>query len=138
MKSLVTKEMNRALNSYYRDIDNALVCGGREKREIVANIRNSVACYLSEHHEASIDDIYENFGSAKDVADEYYNNEEAAVIRVKIKRSRVIVLSVVIALILALLIYIAAIVTALVSEMKSTDGYDKEYVEETSQTDSID
>lgn len=124
----MTKVMKRSLNKYYHNIGKALVCGGHKRRGIIGNIKDSVACYLSEHPDASMDDIYANFGSEKEVADEYYNYESPETIKKSINRSKVIVISIVITLIIALLIYIATMATIIAAEKEAAGGYAEIYI----------
>ena len=91
----MANEINRELKNYYGEISKVLICSGREKREIINSIKESVSCYLNEHPEADIDEIRSIFGTSKEVAEEYLNNETAESIRTKIKRGNAVILTVI-------------------------------------------
>ncbi|MGN0474273.1 MAG: hypothetical protein ACI4IJ_04205, partial [Acutalibacteraceae bacterium] len=74
---------------------------------------------------------------AKDIADEYYNNESTEEISAKMKNSKKILLCVVSTLGIALLAYIVIIVTALLYDMRATSAYSETVIIETSQSDII-
>ncbi len=131
-------EQKRELERYYRSISKELICGGIEKRAIIGSIKDSVECFMSDHPDADIAAVIENFGSAKEVAEEYFNNETNEVVKAKVKRSRTIVISVIVALVIALLVYIAFIVTAIISNLKTTNGYAIEYITVISESDTDD
>ena len=111
----MANEINRELKNYYGEISKVLICSGREKREIINSIKESVSCYLNEHPEADIDEIRSIFGTSKEVAEEYLNNETAESIRTKIKRGNAVILE----------------------SSSISHGYTKEYITEISQSDSI-
>lgn len=133
----MTKNLSKELKQYYHEIGKALTCNNREKKNIINSIKTSVECYLSENPDLTIDDIIKKFGSAKDIAEEYYNNESAENITAKMKKSKKILLCVVATLGIALLIYIVIVVTALIHGMEGSDGHyvDSPLTEEVSQID---
>lgn len=133
----MANEINRELKNYYGEISKVLICSGREKREIINSIKESVSCYLNEHPEADIDEIRSIFGTSKEVAEEYLNNETAESIRTKIKRGNAVILIVSIAVTIALIVFIAAICFELLESSSISHGYTKEYITEISQSNSI-
>lgn len=133
----MTKNLSKELKQYYHEIGKALTCNNREKKNIINSIKTSVECYLSENPDLTIDDIIKKFGSVKDIAEEYYNNESAENITAKMKKSKKILLCVIVTLSLALLIYIVIAITAFIQGTSKSDGYyvDSLITEEVSQTD---
>ena len=127
-------DMKKELKQYYSEISKALISTGREKRAIINSIKESVSCYLEEHPKADIDEIRSHFGSAKDVAEEYLNNETTEAIRAKINRGNTILLMVSIAVIIALLVFIAAICIELLESYRSIHGYFTENLDMVSQS----
>ena len=133
----MTKNLSKELKKYYHEIGKFLSCCNKEKQKIIGSIKSSVECCLSENPDSNIDDIIKKFGSPKDIADEYYNNESTEEISAKMKKSRKVLLCIVATLGIALLIYIVVIVTSLIHNMNAADSYSETVIIETSQSDII-
>ena len=124
------REMDGELKQYYKSISRALVCDKKEKRHILDAIKNSIDCYISDNPDAGVMDIIAHFGSANDVAAEYYNGETPWEITTKIKNGKQIIRVVVIAIAIALLVYLLAIVAIVIADVNALNGYNEVIVEE--------
>ena len=131
----MTKNLSKELKKYYHEISKLLYCSNKEKKNIIGSIKSSVECYLYENPDSNIDDIIKKFGSAKDVADEYYNNESTEEISAKMKNSSKIFMCIVIGIIVALVLYVIVIISALIDNMNSVDNYSVTYITDVSSTD---
>ena len=131
----MTNNLSKELKKYYHEIGKSLSCSNKEKKKIIGSIKSSVECYLSENPDSNIDDIIKKFGSAKDIADEYYNNESTEEISAKMKNSRKIFMCIVIGIIVALVLYVIVIISALIDNMNSVDNYSVTYITDVSSTD---
>ena len=127
----MTKNLNNGLKKYYREIGKSLSCSNKEKERILDSIKSSVECYLFENPDASIDDILKKFGSAKEIAEEYYNNESTEDISTKIKIKKKILVCVVASLAIALVMYSIVIVSAWIADIEKTNGDYVTYITET-------
>lgn len=56
------------LRSYYRGVRGGLICAGKEKRVLLANLRENVSGYLAENPRAGIEEIQARFGSPEYIA----------------------------------------------------------------------
>ncbi len=127
----MTKNLNNGLKKYYREIGKSLSCSNKEKERILDSIKSSVECYLFENPDASIDDILKKFGSAKEIAEEYYNNESTEDISTKIKIKKKILVCVVASLAIALVMYGIVIASACIADIEKTNGDYVTYITET-------
>lgn len=58
----------KELKKYYRQVGSWLPCGGRLKRQLMANIRSTVDGYLHEHPEADFATLQDHFGTPQQIA----------------------------------------------------------------------
>lgn len=129
------KKTHKELKQYYKSISNELICSGKKKRQILMSIKDSIACYISENPETSIDDIKNHFGTATEIADEYYNNESTSNLKAKVTIKKIIIITVIVALAIALLIYIASMITLVITGIEEHNGYGVEYIDIISSSD---
>ena len=101
----MTRNLNKELKKYYRDISKAL-SGSKEKKAIITQIKSSVNHYLEENQDATISDVVNRIGSPQQIADEYIDNQSNDEIAAKIKVGKRILIAVCVVLVAALLIYL--------------------------------
>lgn len=58
----------KELKKYYRQVGSWLPCGGRLKRQLMANIRSTVDGYLHEHPEVDFPTLEAHFGTPQQIA----------------------------------------------------------------------
>lgn len=100
----MTRNLNKELKKYYRDISKAL-SGSKEKKAIITQIKSSVNHYLEENQDATISDVVNRIGSPQQIADEYIDNQSNDEIAAKIKVGKRILIIAISSLVLALVIY---------------------------------
>lgn len=101
----MTRNLNKELKKYYRDIGKAL-SGSKEKKAIITQIKSSVNNYLEENQDATISDVVNRIGSPHQIANEYIDNQSNDEIAAKIKVGKRILIAVCVVLVAALLIYL--------------------------------
>ena len=101
----MTRNLNKELKKYYRDIGKAL-SGSKERKAIITQIKSSVNNYLEENQDATISDVVNRIGSPHQIANEYIDNQSNDEIAAKIKVGKRILIAVCVVLVAALLIYL--------------------------------
>ena len=132
----MTRNLNKELKKYYRDIGKAL-SGSKERKAIITQIKSSVNNYLEENQDATISDVVNRIGSPQQIADEYIDNQSNDEIAAKIKVGKRILIIAISSLVLALVIYIAFVIASFVYDMRTTDTYSETVISEISQSDTI-
>ena len=111
--------MNRKLNKYYRAIGRELPCTGKRKKQILADIQQSVELYYRDHPDADFAQIESHFGSASQIVSAYVEEMDAKELIAGL-RTRKTVLKVLVAvgvtvvaiwLMVALLAFVDALIT---------------------------
>ena len=66
------------LKRYIRRVSRALPCGRKAKKQIVSQIRSSIADYLQENPNADFEAVQLHFGAPKEIAASYIHGQDAA------------------------------------------------------------
>ena len=117
------KQNDRQLKKYYSDIRLWLPCPGKEKREILRQIKANVQDYLSTKPDATMADVQQHFGTADIIASAYIDNMDRTALLKKLRIRRTIkriVLAVAAAMIL---LWGCVVGWAAYEEWKNTHGY---------------
>ena len=61
------KNIDRKLKKYYGKIKRTLLCPGKEKKKFLADFKNSIEDFQSEHPGISFEDIQKHFGTPKSI-----------------------------------------------------------------------
>lgn len=109
----MTKNLNKELKKYYRDISKAL-SGIKEKKAIIAQIKNSVAQYLQDNPEATLADITQKFGSPEEIVEQYFDEDVAKNLSAQLNKRRKV------GIVVAILVLITFIIFALIIWRQST------------------
>ena len=100
---------NNAINTYLKELSNQLCCSGKEKKEILSSLKNRLSEFESEHPTAlKYEDIVEQFGSPKEVANSFLGEYSSTHLHNLVKRRKIKHFCIITACILifaALLIY---------------------------------
>ena len=100
---------NNAINTYLKELSNQLCCSGKEKKEILSSLKNRLSEFESEHPtDLKYDDIVEQFGSPKEVANSFLGEYSSIQLHNLVKRRKIKHFCIITACILifaALLIY---------------------------------
>ncbi len=100
---------NNAINTYLKELSNQLCCSGKEKKEILSSLKNRLSEFESEYPTAlKYEDIVEQFGSPKEVANSFLGEYSSTQLHNLIKRRKIKHFCIITACILifaALLIY---------------------------------
>lgn len=75
------KSRNKIVRQYLRQVRKAVPCSGKERRQLVQQLEESVAQYVSEHGAETVDDISREFGSPGEIWEAFLQNKDAAYIQ---------------------------------------------------------
>ena len=75
------KSRNKIVRQYLRQVRKAVPCSGKERRQLVEQLEESVAQYVSEHGAETVDDISREFGSPGEIWEAFLQNKDAAYIQ---------------------------------------------------------
>ena len=118
----VMNEINKQLQEYYREISKHVICPGKLKKEFLNQLKDDIDCFISDNPEATIEDVKENFGTAKAIAESFMQGMDVSGLKKKLNISKMIF----IALVIALVIYAAFVVISLVDVHNEAHGYIEE------------
>ena len=81
---------NNAINTYLKELSNQLCCSGKEKKEILSSLKNRLSEFESEHSAAlKYEDIVEQFGSPKEVANSFLGEYSSTQLHNLVKRRKI-------------------------------------------------
>lgn len=127
------KSKNKIVRQYLRQVRKAVPCSGKERRQLVQQLEESVAQYVSEHGAETVDDISREFGSPGEIWEVFLQNKDAAYIQRQLAlKNRICRIAIVMAAVLV-------IIVAILGTLRFIDGYQFRhgYVVETIYTDSV-
>ena len=99
---------NNAINTYLKELSKQLCCSEKEKKEILSSLKNRLSEFESEYPTALKEDIVEQFGSPKEVANNFLGEYSSIQLHNLVKRRKIKHFCIITACILifaALLIY---------------------------------
>ena len=126
------KSKNKIVRQYLRQVRKAVPCSGKERRQLVQQLEESVAQYVSEHGAETVDDIGREFGSPGEIWEAFLQNKDAAYIQRQLALKNRVCRIVVIAAVVLM------IVVAVLGTLRFIDFYrfTHGYIVETIYTDS--
>ena len=126
------KSRNKIVRQYLRQVRKAVPCSGKERRQLVQQLEESVAQYVSEHGAETVDDISREFGSPGEIWEAFLQNKDAAYIQRQLALKNRVCRIVVIAAVVLM------IVVAVLGALRFIDFYrfTHGYIVETIYTDS--
>ena len=81
---------NNAINTYLKELSNQLCCSEKEKKEILSSLKNRLSEFESEHSAAlKYEDIVEQFGSPKEVANSFLGEYSSTQLHNLVKRRKI-------------------------------------------------
>lgn len=111
------KSKNKIVRQYLRQVRKAVPCSGKERRQLVEQLEESVAQYVSEHGAETVDDISREFGSPGEIWEAFLQNKDAAYIQRQLAlKNRVCRIVIVMAAVLV-------IIVAILGTLRFIDGY---------------
>lgn len=111
------KSKNKIVRQYLRQVRKAVPCSGKERRQLVQQLEESVAQYVSEHGAETVDDISREFGSPGEIWEAFLQNKDAAYIQRQLAlKNRVCRIVIVMAAVLV-------IIVAILGTLRFIDGY---------------
>ena len=111
------KSRNKIVRQYLRQVRKAVPCSGKERRQLVQQLEESVAQYVSEHGAETVDDISREFGSPGEIWEAFLQNNDAAYIQRQLAlKNRVCRIVIVMAAVLV-------IIVAILGTLRFIDGY---------------
>lgn len=111
------KSKNKIVRQYLRQVRKAVPCSGKERRQLVQQLEESVAQYVSEHGAETVDDISREFGSPGEIWEAFLQNKDAAYVQRQLAlKNRVCRIVIVMAAVLV-------IIVAILGTLRFIDGY---------------
>lgn len=111
------KSRNKIVRQYLRQVRKAVPCSGKERRQLVQQLEESVAQYVSEHGAETVDDISREFGSPGEIWEAFLQNKDAAYIQRQLAlKNRICRIVIVMAAVLV-------IIVAILGSLRFIDGY---------------
>ena len=111
------KSKNKIVRQYLRQVRKAVPCSGKERRQLVQQLEESVAQYVSEHGAETADDISREFGSPGEIWEAFLQNKDAAYVQRQLAlKNRVCRIVIVMAAVLV-------IIVAILGTLRFIDGY---------------
>ena len=81
---------NNAINTYLKDLSKQLCCSEKEKKEILSSLKNRLSEFESEYPTAlKYEDIVEQFGSPKEVANSFLGEYSSTQLHNLVKRRKI-------------------------------------------------
>ena len=103
-------EISKDIEKYISEVGTHLYCLKKNKKEVLADIRDAVFEFAENNGVHSIDDIYRRFGTPEEIAKAYIADTEPQNIKKAISIRKVIVIAVVIALVMLALTFLIIII----------------------------
>ena len=117
------KSKNKIVRQYLRQVRKAVPCSGKERRQLVQQLEESVAQYVSEHGAETVDDISREFGSPGEIWEAFLQNKDAAYIQRQLAlKNRVCRIVIVMAAVLVIIVAILGTLR-LIDWYQFTHGY---------------
>ena len=111
------KSRNKIVRQYLRQVRKAVPCSGKERRQLVQQLEESVAQYVSEHGAETVDDISREFGSSGEIWEAFLQNKDTAYIQRQLAlKNRICRIVIVMAAVLV-------IIVAILGTLRFIDGY---------------
>lgn len=119
----------KELKTYYRDIRKALPCGWFHSRRLMKDLRSSVAQFLQESPNATLQDITNRFGTAQQIAEAYAEQLSPEKLRKNISIRKRIVAIVAISCALAVAIWLMYTTVIAIKKLNEGPGFVEIYIE---------
>lgn len=117
------KSRNKIVRQYLRQVRKAVPCSGKERRQLVQQLEESVAQYVSEHGAETVDDISREFGSPGEIWEAFLQNKDAAYIQRQLAlKNRICRIVIVMAAVLVIIVAILGTLR-LIDWYQFTHGY---------------
>lgn len=111
------KSKNKIVRQYLRQVRKAVPCSGKERWQLVQQLEESVAQYVSEHGAETVDDISREFGSPGEIWEAFLQNKDAAYVQRQLAlKNRVCRIVIGMAAVLV-------IIVAILGTLRFIDGY---------------
>jgi hypothetical protein len=96
----MTKQLKRDLKRYYKTVTCELVCSGRERKIITAEIRESLFEFAETYSVENMDWIYRHFGQPEDFAAKINSSRDAHRIRRYFLHRRIAIIGILVLLVI--------------------------------------
>ncbi|MBQ6863609.1 MAG: hypothetical protein IJO14_05165 [Clostridia bacterium] len=100
----------KEIKTYISDVGNNLFCSRKQKKQILADIKNEVLTYAENKRITDINEIYAHFGTPEEIAKAYIADAEPQNIKKAINIRKLLVAAVAIVLAMLAITFIIAIV----------------------------
>lgn len=116
-------KQNKQLKQYYQSIRASLPCPWKLKHKILSEIKSSVQNYLTEHPDAGIDDLEQQFGSPEQITASYLAEMDQQKLAANLKTSRRFIAIVTAGVVAALLMLAVTLAVVIYDDQNYDNGY---------------
>lgn len=120
-------DINLEIQHYIFNVKSYLICDWHTKRKFINDLKSDIDSFTEEADNITIDDIYQHFGTPKDIAKGFFENADIKQIKKRINISKTIIIGIIAALIIWTSILLTALVHPYIDEPKS---YFVEYMQD--------
>ncbi|MBQ3137700.1 MAG: hypothetical protein IJB74_09505 [Clostridia bacterium] len=113
---------DKELKNYYSQIGRLILCGRKQKKDFLCQLKENVEEFVSDTPEATMEDIEKAFGTPESIGGSFIENTDSIKIKKQIRLKKFLVIAVVIALI----IYALFVVLSLIDVHTEAYGYFEE------------
>jgi len=117
------KQTEKALKQYYRRIGRWLPCAGKQKRQILQDISQTVSVYLLDNPEATAEDVMQHYGTPQQIAASYTDAMDTQQLLKTLRINRRVLLSVGVSCLLLLAMWAAVVTATYIEALGSINGY---------------
>ena len=123
----------KELNQYKSEVRKKLLCDSKISKAFFSDFENDVDNYIAENNVDSIDEIYNHFGTADDIANAFFATNDVKSVKKKVNIKKLIAVLV----IAVIAIWGTFVIVDLIDSKKSTVKYEVIEMDEDTTTDSI-
>ena len=116
-------KQNKQLKQYYQSIRASLPCPWKLKHKILSEIKSSVQNYLTEHPDAGIDDLEQQFGSPEQITASYLDEMDQQKLAANLKTNKRFIAIVAVGIAAALLMLAVTLGIMIYENHISNPGY---------------
>lgn len=117
---------DQEINNYLKLVRSELYLNSKKKNKIVNDLRCSIKDFSENNPSANLSDLYEEYGTPKDLACEFIGQEDGEKLKQKIHISKRIKVWVIVGIVLAVLIVFTVTIVNYIENHNFRNGY---YVE---------
>ena len=99
-------KIEKDIKKYIDEVEEYLVCIGKDKKNIIDEIRKSIYVYAEENGISDIKEVYDHFGTPEEIASQHLSTVDPKMIKkaLSIKRAVIAALAIIVSMVAAMII----------------------------------